>query len=95
MVYDTTANVSPPLSIFSYFTFFSPTGIVIYYGYTITYSMKRPTSVLFFQSLVPFYVNATAGTTVYGAFDPLNDIADICHRYNLWMHVDVRFISIC
>lgn len=42
------------------------------------------------QGLVPFYVNATAGTTVYGAFDPLDDIADVCHRHSLWMHVDVR-----
>uniref|UniRef100_A0A7N6BCN2 Glutamate decarboxylase 1a n=1 Tax=Anabas testudineus TaxID=64144 RepID=A0A7N6BCN2_ANATE len=47
------------------------------------------------RGLVPFYVNATAGTTVYGAFDPFNDIADICHGHNLWMHVDVRFIDIC
>ncbi|KAG8014373.1 Glutamate decarboxylase 1, partial [Nibea albiflora] len=39
--------------------------------------------------LVPFYVNATAGTTVYGAFDPLDDVADICHRHTLWMHVDM------
>ena len=37
---------------------------------------------------VPFYVNATAGTTVFGSFDPLEEIADICQRYNLWMHVD-------
>lgn len=37
----------------------------------------------------PFYVNATAGTTVLGAFDDLNAIADICLKYNLWMHVDV------
>ncbi|CAG14821.1 unnamed protein product, partial [Tetraodon nigroviridis] len=35
------------------------------------------------QGLVPFYVNATAGTTVYGAFDPLGDIADICQRHSL------------
>uniref|UniRef100_A0AAQ4REZ4 Glutamate decarboxylase 1a n=1 Tax=Gasterosteus aculeatus aculeatus TaxID=481459 RepID=A0AAQ4REZ4_GASAC len=42
------------------------------------------------KGLVPFYVNATAGTTVYGAFDPLDAIADICQRHTLWMHVDVR-----
>ncbi|XP_041658806.1 glutamate decarboxylase 1-like [Cheilinus undulatus] len=43
------------------------------------------------KGLVPFYVNATAGTTVYGAFDPLHDIADICHRHSLWMHVDAAW----
>lgn len=37
----------------------------------------------------PFFVNATAGTTVLGAFDDFNGIADICEKYNLWMHVDV------
>lgn len=38
----------------------------------------------------PFFVNATAGTTVLGAFDPINAVADICEKYDLWMHVDVR-----
>lgn len=37
----------------------------------------------------PFFVNATAGTTVLGAFDDLKTIADICKKYNLWMHIDV------
>uniref|UniRef100_A0A8D3D4B9 Glutamate decarboxylase 1 n=1 Tax=Scophthalmus maximus TaxID=52904 RepID=A0A8D3D4B9_SCOMX len=37
---------------------------------------------------VPMFVNATAGTTVYGAFDPINEIADICEKYNMWLHVD-------
>ncbi|RLW04817.1 hypothetical protein DV515_00005461 [Chloebia gouldiae] len=37
---------------------------------------------------VPLFVNATAGTTVYGAFDPIQEIADICEKYNLWLHVD-------
>lgn len=37
---------------------------------------------------VPLMVVATAGTTVLGAYDPINDIADICERYNIWLHVD-------
>ncbi|KAJ8267954.1 hypothetical protein COCON_G00131260 [Conger conger] len=40
---------------------------------------------------VPFYVNATAGTTVYGAFDPFLHIADICSKHGLWMHVDAAW----
>ncbi|XP_058453024.1 acidic amino acid decarboxylase GADL1-like isoform X2 [Malaya genurostris] len=36
----------------------------------------------------PFFVNATGGTTVLGAFDPFNAIAAICQKYKLWMHVD-------
>lgn len=40
------------------------------------------------NGLVPTYVNATAGTTVLGAFDPINEIADITEKYNIWLHVD-------
>ena len=38
---------------------------------------------------IPFFVSATAGTTVVGAFDPLPDIADVCEKHGLWFHVDV------
>lgn len=38
----------------------------------------------------PFFVNATSGTTVLGSFDNLNEIADVCEKYKLWMHVDVH-----
>ncbi len=37
---------------------------------------------------IPFFVNATAGTTVMGAFDPIDEIANICQLYNIWLHID-------
>jgi sulfinoalanine decarboxylase/sulfinoalanine decarboxylase/aspartate 1-decarboxylase len=40
------------------------------------------------QGFLPAYVNATAGTTVLGAFDPIDKIADITEKYNMWLHVD-------
>ncbi|RAH72337.1 pyridoxal phosphate-dependent decarboxylase family protein [Aspergillus aculeatinus CBS 121060] len=40
------------------------------------------------EGRTPFYVNATAGTTVLGSFDPFAAIAALCKRYKLWLHVD-------
>lgn len=42
----------------------------------------------------PFFVNCTCGTTVLGAFDPINPIADICDKYGLWLHIDVSLFSL-
>lgn len=36
----------------------------------------------------PFFVNATAGTTVMGAFDDVESISKVCKSYNLWLHLD-------
>ena len=40
------------------------------------------------KGFIPIYVNATAGTTVLGAFDPIDKIADITEKYKIWLHVD-------
>jgi aromatic-L-amino-acid decarboxylase len=39
----------------------------------------------------PICAIVTLGTTGVTAIDPLKDIADICSRYNIWLHVDAAF----
>lgn len=36
----------------------------------------------------PLLVCATSGTTVLGAFDPIDKISNICKKHDLWLHVD-------
>mgnify|MGYP006083235141 CR=1 FL=1 len=44
---------------------------------------------------VPFCVVATTGTTVRGAFDPIDALADVCQDEELWLHVDAALGAPC
>ncbi|KAJ2781482.1 Glutamate decarboxylase 2 [Coemansia javaensis] len=41
--------------------------------------------------LAPVMVNATMGTTVLGACDPLDAIAAVCEDFGVWLHVDASW----
>jgi sulfinoalanine decarboxylase/sulfinoalanine decarboxylase/aspartate 1-decarboxylase len=43
------------------------------------------------NGFTPFYLNATAGTTVLCAFDNISELAPICKKYNIWLHLDGAF----
>jgi glutamate/tyrosine decarboxylase-like PLP-dependent enzyme len=36
----------------------------------------------------PFFVSATAGTTVMGGFDDFVALSVICKKYKIWLHID-------
>jgi len=43
------------------------------------------------QGLEPLMVVANAGTTNTGSVDPMHDIAALCEREHVWMHVDAAY----
>ncbi len=39
----------------------------------------------------PFFAAATCATTLLGAYDPIDEMADICKKYGIWLHADGSF----
>lgn len=46
------------------------------------------------KGFVPFCVVATIGTTSSTAVDPVDEIADICERKNIWFHLDSAYAGV-
>lgn len=62
-------------------------------GRMLPKSLKEAVKVAKTEGKEPFFVNAVAGTTVLGTFDPIDELADLCKEEGLWLHVDVRIKS--
>lgn len=43
------------------------------------------------EGAMPFYVAATAATTLLAAVDPIPEIAQIAKKYDMWFHIDAAF----
>lgn len=54
-------------------------------------ALERALASVVAQGLLPMAVVATAGTTDFGAIDPLPAVADLAHRYGTWLHVDAAY----
>lgn len=42
---------------------------------------------------IPFLAVATIGTTDFGSIDPVDKIARLCKKYNMWLHADAAYGS--
>jgi len=57
-------------------------------GVIIINQLEDKINDLIMNNKKPFIFVATACTTVLGAIDPINELVDICKKYNIWLHVD-------
>ncbi len=57
-------------------------------GIMITAELERLIQEDLATGALPFFVNATAGTTVMGSFDEVESISKVCKKHQLWLHVD-------
>ncbi|MCI0708416.1 MAG: pyridoxal-dependent decarboxylase [Ignavibacteriae bacterium] len=54
-------------------------------------ALERKIEIDLKQGVKPMAVVATVGTTSSTAVDPVKEIAAICRRYNIWLHIDAAY----
>ena len=42
---------------------------------------------------IPFLIVATVGTTDFGSIDPLEELSQLAHQHNMWLHADAAYGS--
>lgn len=57
-------------------------------GRMIPQELKKAVKRVRDEGKEPFFVCATCGSTVLGAYDPLKELADVCNQEGLWLHAD-------
>lgn len=40
------------------------------------------------QGYTPLYINGSAGTTVFGSYDPFEEISKVAKKFDCWFHID-------
>ena len=45
------------------------------------------------RRLYPLYINATAGTTVFGSYDPFLEISKVAKEHNIHFHIDGSWVE--
>merc|ERR1719160_827311 len=51
-------------------------------------ALERAVEEAIVQGKKPFFVGATGGTTVLGAFDDLRALRRVCDKHGMWLHSD-------
>jgi len=60
-------------------------------GRMVTAELEREINESLSRGEKPFFVAATCATTLLGAYDPIDEIAEICQKYDIWLHADGSF----
>lgn len=60
-------------------------------GMMIPSELEKEISASYDRDENPFFVVATCATTLLGAYDPIDQIAEITEKFNLWLHADGAF----